>query len=125
MKKLKVLIIDDEPDALELLTLRLQSWDYEVVQARDGQEGLEKLKIEKPDIILLDIMMPNMDGYQFCNEIKKKNLLSDIPIIIVTAKGDNIDKVIGRALGADDYVAKPFEADNLRIKMKDLLKPKE
>ena len=102
----KILVADDDQNIAELLKLYLEKEGYTVVLAADGMEANEKFAAENPDIVLLDIMMPKLDGWQVCRDIRKK---SNCPIIMITAKGETFDKVLGLELGADDYVVKPFE----------------
>lgn len=118
----KILVIDDEHDLVETLTFRLEAAGYEVVSAFDGQEGLKKVKEEKPDLILLDVMMPKMDGYQVCRMLKFDQKFKDIPIIMLTARGQLQDKNIGKDVGANEYVTKPFESADLLERIKKLLK---
>lgn len=101
-----VLVVDDEPNIRELLRLYLETSNFLCIFAEDGVDAIEKVKSDKPDLVLLDIMMPNMDGWQTCKEIRQ---FSTIPIIMLTAKGEGFDKVLGLDLGADDYIVKPFD----------------
>lgn len=117
----KILIVDDEEDLVEMLTFRLRAADYDVVSARDGREGLEKAKTEKPDLIILDVMMPKMDGYHVCRTLKSDNAYKNIPIIMLTAKVLDGDKKAGEIAGADDYITKPFDGGELLAKIKKLL----
>ena len=106
---LKVLCIEDEPEMIDLIQLILEREGYQVVGAVGGQEGIEALEREKPDLILLDIMMPEVDGWEVFQHIKASDELKDKPVIIVTAKAQNIDKVLGLYIAkVDDYVTKPF-----------------
>ena len=107
----KILVVDDDQNICELLRLYLEKEGFEVVIANDGRVALEVFEAENPDLILLDIMLPELDGWQVCREIRKH---SQCPIIMLTAKGEVFDKVLGLELGADDYVVKPFEAKVLR-----------
>ena len=102
----KILVADDDVNIADLLRLYLEKEGYTLTLANNGEEALEKFNMETPDIVLLDIMMPKLDGWQVCREIRKK---SNCPIIMITAKGETFDKVLGLELGADDYVVKPFE----------------
>lgn len=106
-KSLKILIVDDDKNICDLLRLYLEKDGYSVILSHDGEEAVVKFNALKPDMVLLDIMLPGMDGWQVCREIRKK---SNVPIIMITAKGETIDKVIGLELGADDYIVKPFDA---------------
>lgn len=115
MKK-KILIIEDEEDLVKGLKLNLQDEGYEVKYAFNGKEGLEKALKEKPDLILLDIMLPGMNGLEICKELRQNKM--DIPILMLTAKGEEIDKVIGLEMGADDYISKPFSIRELLARVK-------
>ncbi len=115
--KKKVLVVDDEPDTLELVKLVLESGGFEAVLANNGLEALTQIENEKPDLVLLDIMMPDMDGWDVFRKIKERN--SNIPIAILTAKAQNIDKLLGlHVLKADDYITKPFGKNELISKVK-------
>ena len=117
-----ILIIDDEQDLLDLLRPRLETAGYEISTALDGQEGLNKAREEKPDLILLDVMMPKMDGYQVCRFLKFDEEYKHIPIVLLTARGQKQDKETGKKVGADGYLTKPFEKDVLLDKIGQLLK---
>lgn len=112
MRKRRVLLIDDEPEFSELLTMRLEAHDYEVETARDGQEALEKAK-SIPDLILLDVNLPKINGYEVCHRLRQYKATRYIPIIMLTAKSSPQEKVEGLYVGADDYIIKPFEAEEL------------
>ena len=116
----KILIIDDEPEMVELIKLRLQANNLEVITASEGEEGLDKMIKDKPDLVILDIMMPNMDGYSFLRETRRDPFIAKIPIIVLTAKPDMKD-LFGLE-GIKDYIIKPFEADELMQKIKERLK---
>ncbi len=119
MAQNKILVVDDDKNICELLRLYLEKEGYKASLAFDGKEGMEKFKTENPDLILLDVMMPNMDGWQVCREIRKT---SECPIIMLTAKSETIDKVLGLELGADDYVVKPFDAKEVVARIKAILR---
>lgn len=110
MAKKRILVVDDEPELVKAIQIRLQQAGYESLVACDGQEGLDKARKEKPDLILLDIMMPGMDGLQALAKLKEEATTKSIPVVMLTAKSqaDDIDSAI--KLGAVDYVVKPFEA---------------
>ena len=108
--KTKILLVDDDPNIRQLVNLYLKKEDYDVVLADRGDTALEKFKSDAPNLILLDLMLPGMDGWQVLREIRKT---SNVPIIMLTAKDETFDKVLGLELGADDYVAKPFEPKEL------------
>ena len=115
----RILVADDDLNICELLRLYLEKEGYEVVMAHDGEEAVAHFEADKPSLILLDIMMPKLDGWQVCREIRKK---SDCPIIMLTAKGETFDKVLGLELGADDYVVKPFETKEIVARIKAVLR---
>jgi len=115
----KIMVVDDDSNICELLRLYLVKDGYEVVIAHNGASALDMFASEKPDLILLDVMMPELDGWQVCREIRKK---SDCPIIMVTAKSEVFDKVLGLELGADDYVVKPFEMKEVLARVKAVLR---
>ncbi len=112
MKK-KVLIVDDEPDVVELITFHLELEEIECVAAYDGEEALIKAKQEKPDLIILDVMLPGINGYKVCRLLKFDELYKTIPIIMLTARTQKRDIEIGGETGADEYVTKPFDMDTL------------
>lgn len=103
----KIMVVDDDPNICELLRLYLEKEGYTVEIVNDGMAAVEAFQSAQPDLVLLDIMLPRLDGWQVCREIRR---FSDKPIIMLTAKGETFDKVLGLELGADDYVVKPFEA---------------
>ena len=115
----KILIVEDEANIRELLRLYLEREGYTVLEAENGVEGIKKWKSDKPDMLLLDVMMPQLDGWQVCREIRKS---SDVPIIMLTAKGETFDKVLGLELGADDYVTKPFDTKEVVARIKAVLR---
>lgn len=119
MAQNKILVVDDDKNICELLRLYLEKEGYNVILAFDGKEGLDKFKSQNPDLILLDVMMPNIDGWQVCRKIRET---SDCPIIMLTAKSETIDKVLGLELGADDYVVKPFDAKEVVARIKAILR---
>lgn len=119
MNRLKVLIADDNHNVLEILRLYLQENQMDVIEASDGKEALALSIAETPDIILLDIMMPEIDGFEVCRAIRKEN---DVPIIIISAKDEELDRVVGLELGADDYVTKPFSPREIVARIKAILR---
>jgi DNA-binding response OmpR family regulator len=121
MDKKRILIVDDEEDILKVLRFRLEANSYEVLIASDGQEGLNKARSEKPDLIILDLMLPKLDGYKVCRMLKFDETYKAIPIIIFTAKAQKKDEELGMEMGADAYISKPFEPEILLGKMKELL----
>jgi len=119
MPMTKIMVADDDQNICELLRLYLEKEQFSVVIAHDGNEAVAKFAAESPELILLDIMMPGLDGWQVCREIRKK---SNVPIIMITAKGETFDKVLGLELGADDYVVKPFDAKEIVARIKAVLR---
>ena len=115
----KILVVDDDQNICELLRLYIEKEGFEVRIANDGRKALEIFEEQNPDLIMLDIMLPELDGWQVCREIRKK---SQCPIIMLTAKGEVFDKVLGLELGADDYVVKPFETKEVVARIKAVLR---
>ena len=115
MPMLKILLVDDDPNIRQLVNLYLQKEGFEVMMADRGDEALKMFKASPPNLMLLDIMLPGMDGWQVCREVRK---ISNIPIIMLTAKDETFDKVLGLELGADDYVVKPFDMKELVARIK-------
>lgn len=115
----KILVVDDDLNICELLKLYLENDGYTVITANDGQEAVDAFQAKSPDLVLLDIMLPKIDGWQVCREIRKT---SSAPIIMLTAKGETFDKVLGLELGADDYVVKPFDAKEVMARVKAVLR---
>ena len=119
MGKQKILIVDDDKHIAELISLYMMKDGYETEEVYDGREAIKKAESFQPDLILLDLMLPGMDGYQVCTEIRKT---SRVPIIMLTAKGETFDKVLGLELGADDYIVKPFDPKELVARVKAVLR---
>jgi two-component system OmpR family response regulator len=119
MNRTKVLVVDDDVNICELLRLYLEKEGYEVETVYNGKSGIEAFGRFAPNIVILDIMLPGIDGWQVCKEIRK---VSDIPVIMLTAKGETFDKVLGLELGADDYIVKPFEPKELIARVKAVLR---
>lgn len=115
----KILIVDDDENICELLRLYLEKDGFETVVANDGEQAVDYAAKYTPDLILLDIMLPNLDGWQVCREIRKS---SDVPIIMLTAKGETFDKILGLELGADDYISKPFDTKEVIARIKAVLR---
>lgn len=116
----KVLVVDDEQSIVTLLQYNLQQSGFEVVTAYDGEEGLEKIFSEKPDIVVLDLMLPKMDGVEVCKSVRNEK--NQVPILMLTAKDDEFDKVLGLELGADDYMTKPFSPREVIARIKAILR---
>ena len=116
----KVLIVDDEQSIVTLLQYNLEQAGYEVVVANDGEEGLHKALEEQPELIVLDLMLPKMDGIEVCKELRQRKVM--VPILMLTAKDDEFDKVLGLELGADDYMTKPFSPREVVARVKAILR---
>jgi DNA-binding response OmpR family regulator len=119
MDNVKILVVDDDRNISELIGLYLEKEGFKTVYAYDGEDAVKKFDAESPDLVLLDIMLPGMDGWQVCREIRKK---SDKPVIMITAKGETFDKVLGLELGADDYIVKPFDTKEVVARIKAVLR---
>lgn len=117
----KILIADDHPQVVELVRVTLEGGDYEIVNTSNGEETLKKTRIEKPDLVLLDVVMPKIDGFEVCRKLKEDPQTKGIPVIMLTAKGQEVDKEKGREVGARDYVTKPFSPSTLLLKINELL----
>lgn len=118
----KILIVDDDVNIVELIRLYFQKEGFDTITAHNGSRALELFKEEAPSLVILDIMMPEMDGWQVCREMRR---MSNIPIIMLTAKGETFDKVLGLELGADDYMVKPFDTKELVARVKAVLRRSE
>ncbi len=118
----KILLIEDEKDMVYAVTLQLESSGYKTIAAFDGREGLKVARMENPDLIILDLMLPKMDGYKVCGLLKADIRYNKIPIIMFTARAQESDKKMGEEAGADAYITKPFEPRALLEKIKELLK---
>ena len=118
----KILIVDDENDILTLLEYNLQKAGFHVISAQDGPEAVNAAKKERPDLIILDIMLPSMEGTEVCKILKGNEATRHIPVIMLTAKGEEVDRIVGFELGADDYIIKPFSPRELVLRVKAVLK---
>ena len=121
MSRSRILLVDDEPDIVETVSFMLQARNYSVSVASGGLEGIEKAKNEHPDLVLLDIMMPDVDGYDVCMKLKADEDTKNIPIIMLTAKGESEAVLKSHSLGAEDYVVKPFSLPTLLGKLSKFL----
>jgi DNA-binding response OmpR family regulator len=117
-----ILVVDDEPNIIELARLYLRNDGFEVETAANGREALDKARSLKPNLILLDIMMPELDGIEVCRTLRKD---SDVPVIMLTARGDDVDRIVGLELGADDYISKPFNPREMVARVKAVLRRTE
>ena len=122
MKKHTILIIEDEKDLAELVTFNLETEGYRTIVARDGISGLETAREIQPDLILLDLMLPGIQGIEICRLLKRDTRTAGIPVIMLTAKGEEIDRVVGFEVGADDYVVKPFSIRELLLRIRAMLR---
>ena len=122
MKKPKIVIIEDEVDILEVINYNLSKEGFDVCSALDGEEGLALIKKEVPDLVLLDLMLPGLDGIEICRKLKTDYSTRSIPIIMVTAKGEESDIVLGLGMGADDYMVKPFRPRELMARIRSVLR---
>lgn len=128
MAKETVLIVEDDEDISQLLAYSLENAGYDTLAAADGLDGLAKARRHTPDLILLDLMLPGMDGFDVCKALKRGSETSKIPIIMLTAKGEEVDRIVGLELGADDYVVKPFSPREILLRVRAVLrrnKPEE
>ncbi|KKL90904.1 hypothetical protein LCGC14_1900030 [marine sediment metagenome] len=117
----KILIADDKLEVVELLRATMEGEDYQIISASDGREALEKIGKEKPDLVLLDVVMPKMNGLEVLAKVKKDPQTKDVPIIMLTAKGQQLDKDKGIGLGAEDYIIKPFSPSHLLRKIEEIM----
>ena len=117
----KILIVDDRSEVVELVKVTLEGEGYQTIDASDGREALEKIRKEKPDLILLDIVMPKMDGFEVLSKLKKDPKIKEIPIIMLTAKGQKLDQEKGKELGATGYIIKPFSPSALLKRIEEIL----
>ena len=118
----KILVVDDEIDILTLLQYNLEKSGFKVITAKDGPEAIVLARKEKPDLIVLDIMLPSMEGTEVCKAVRKSEVTGHIPIIMLTAKSEEVDRIVGLELGADDYITKPFSPRELILRIKAVLK---
>jgi two-component system phosphate regulon response regulator PhoB len=121
-KREKIVVIEDEADILEVIHYNLTREGYRVSSSRDGEEGLDRVRREAPDLVLLDLMLPGLDGLEVCRRLQSDPVTAAIPVIMVTAKGEESDIVLGLSLGADDYVTKPFSPRELLARVKAVLR---
>jgi len=122
MSKDSILIVEDDEDIVELLAFNLQSAGFAAETARDGYEGLAKARRNPPVAVILDLMLPGLDGFEVCKELKRDPKTASVPIIMLTARGEEVDRIVGLELGADDYVVKPFSPRELVLRLRSVLK---
>ena len=118
----RVLIVEDEPDIRDLLVFHLEREGYHVSKARTGTDALRQVKASPPDLVLLDIMLPELDGLEVCRRLRREPATAALPIVMLTAKGDEVDRVLGLELGADDYIVKPFSPKELVARVRAVLR---
>jgi two-component system alkaline phosphatase synthesis response regulator PhoP len=121
MNKGKILVVDDEINITQILEFSIGAEGYEVITAANGEEAIDKARREQPNLIILDVMMPRIDGYEACRILKSNPLTKNIPVILLTAKGREIDKRLGYEVGATDYIIKPFSPNKLVERIHELL----
>lgn len=121
----RVLVVDDEPDTLELIEFNLRNAGYDVIAAADGAEALKKARDNAPDLIILDVMLPELDGLEVCKILRANPSTAQIPILMLTAKAAEVDRILGLELGARDYVTKPFSPRELLLRVRNLLKQED
>jgi len=119
--KSKILIVDDEPDALELVEFNLRGAGFEVITAADGAAALRRAQADQPDLVVLDLMLPEIDGLEVCKVLRRNPVTASLPVIMLTAKGTELDRVLGLEIGADDYLTKPFSPRELVLRIRKLL----
>ncbi len=122
MAKTKILIVEDEKDIRDLVRIHLEKSGFQTFLAGDGREAYQKLKQTKPDLVILDLMLPEMDGKEFSKLLKSRDETKNIPIVMLTAKSDEVDRIVGFELGADDYIPKPFSPRELVLRVQAVLK---
>jgi len=121
MSKAKILVVDDEVNITQILEFSIGSEGYDVISASNGEEAIDKARREQPDLVILDVMMPRIDGYEACRILKANPLTKSIPVMLLTAKGRDIDKRLGFEVGATDYIVKPFSPSKLIDRINELL----
>jgi two-component system phosphate regulon response regulator PhoB len=121
----RILVVDDEPDLLELVRVNLSQAGFEVETAETGRQALERARRSAPDLLILDLMLPDLSGTEVCRHLRADSSLKDIPIIMLTARADEVDRVVGLEIGADDYVTKPFSPRELTLRVRAVLRRRE
>ncbi len=121
-EKKKILVVDDESHIVKMVESRLQANGYEVISAADGDEGLKLARSESPDLIILDLMLPKLDGYKICRMLKFDEKYRHIPVIMFSARAQETDRKLGMETGADAYIVKPFKSEEMLAKIRELLR---
>lgn len=124
MSKARILVVDDEPFICRSLTFVLRKDDYEVFEARNGEEALVAIRTHKPDLVFLDVMMPKMNGFQVTEQVRADATLDGVKIVLLTAKGQECDREVGKTAGANDYMTKPFSPTRILDRVREILGPK-
>ncbi len=122
MAKVSIVIVEDDHDILKLLAYNFRAGGYEVATCETGHEAISLVKQQLPDLVLLDLMIPGVDGFEVCKELKRNPATSKIPVIMLTARGEEVDRIVGLELGADDYVVKPFSPRELMLRVRAVLR---
>jgi two-component system phosphate regulon response regulator PhoB len=122
MEKSKILVVEDEIDILQLVAHNLKSAEFNVLTAQDGYEALSLAKKHLPELVILDLMLPGLDGFEVCKELKRSPTTRSIPVLMLTARGEEVDRIVGLELGADDYVVKPFSPRELILRVRAILR---
>lgn len=122
MAKDTILVVEDDEDILQLLKYNIENAGFDVLTASDGSEALDKVRRHLPDLVLLDLMLPGLDGFDVCKELKKRVETAEVPIIMLTARGEEVDRIVGLELGADDYVVKPFSPREIILRIRSVLR---
>jgi two-component system phosphate regulon response regulator PhoB len=122
MDKARILVIEDQLDIQELISHNLKSAGYEVLAAAEGQRGLALARVYRPNLVILDLILPDLGGFEVCDQLKESAVTADIPIIILTARGEEVDRILGLELGADDYMVKPFSPRELLLRIRAILR---
>lgn len=122
MNRSKILVVEDDEDIAQLLALTMKKAGFEVAVSENGHEALNLIRRHPPDLLLLDLMIPGVDGFEVCREIKRDPRTAEVPVLILTARGEEIDRIIGLELGADDYVVKPFSPRELLLRVRAILR---
>jgi len=122
MSKPTIIVVEDDPDILHLLTFNIQSSGFDVLTSIDGNEALRLIREHVPDLVILDLMLPGLDGFEVCKHLKREPETQSIPVIMLTARGEEVDRIVGLELGADDYVVKPFSPRELVLRIRAVLR---
>ena len=122
MNQSKIMVVEDDPDIAQLLAITMKKAGFDVAVSENGNDALNLIRRHPPDLVILDLMLPGIDGFEVCKEMKREPKTADVPVLILTARGEEIDRIIGLELGADDYLAKPFNPRELLARIKAILR---